>query len=186
VLLLGGTESERLEKRRILARSMQTFRPQKREGEIVAQSRPTMRAYRWAANLSLILNNPLGVGWGQYQRSLQKYYGDLPYPEGTTDDPALYDLNANEPLTFSWLFVMACEIGLPGLAALALFLVELLLRATGRNGNSVLSGGICGAVIGLAIAAVFTSPLVRGAGPLLGVLLALSALPENIEERSQA
>ncbi len=176
-VLAGGAGRE---KGKLLMESIQSYRPV-REASGLTASRPTMRFMRWAAELNLIYRHPwLGVGWGQYQRRLGDYYGDIPYPEGTTDKPELYDLEANEPFTFSWFLVTAGESGLIGLGALFLLLGELAVRAVGRPGRGpcLLAGGVLGAVLALLVAGIFTHPLTRGVGPLVGLLLAVSACPE--------
>jgi len=171
----GGDREKRL---RELTRSLQTFRPQREPGAIMETPQPTMRAYRWSANLNLIAQNPLlGVGCGQYQRHINLYYGDLSYPSGRTDIIEYYDLKANEPFTFSWYFVTAGETGLLGFAALLAFLGAIAARALGSASQPpcLAAAGVLGAVVALLIAALWTSPMTRGAGPLLGWLLATSA-----------
>lgn len=146
-----------------------------------------MRYTRWAANLNMIRSNPIfGVGWGQYQKHVTRYYGDIVYPEGSTDDVTLFDVETNEPLTFAWYFVLAAETGLVGLVAWFVLFGEVAARAIGRGAQRCLcAGGVMGAVVALLIACLWTSPMVRGAGPLLGLLLAMSGV-RHVPDGSEA
>lgn len=145
--------------------------------------RPTVRYLRWMANLNMIRQQPrLGVGLGQYQKNLATAYGSFNPPESRTDRPDLYDIGTNEPFSFGWYFLAAGELGLPGLAAVFILLGALAAqgfnKGAGETGESanVLGGGVVGAVIVLLLAAFWTNPLVRGTGPLLGFLLAVSTV----------
>ncbi len=185
ILLVADGPENRPLRMRELSRSIQLFRVQTRPGQLMPRSAPTMRAYRWAANLNMIAAHPvLGVGWGQYQRNIVKYYGDLDHPEGTTDVIQHFDLTANEPFTFSWFFVTAGETGLPGLACIMVLLAGIGARAMGLAGKKpcFAAAGSMGAIIGLLMAGLWTSPMVRGAGPLLGLLLAISVAGEEQNE----
>ncbi len=172
----------------LLAESLQTFRTYRRPGEIMPRTRPTMRAYRWHANLNMIAqNSTAGVGWGRYQRYLDRYYGSLDVPEGRTDaPPEWHNLLTHEPGTYSWFMLTAAETGLPGLAALFLFLAVLLGRAMRINREKRLigAGGIAGAVVALLLLGLWTNPMVRGAGPVLGLLLTLSTVRLADDSRS--
>ncbi len=179
LLLVDGGE-HRAKRMRVLANSIQTFRPHKRPGELMKRSRPTMRALRWAANTNMIREHPLlGVGWGQYQRHVGEYYGDLPVPEGSTDRVELYDLETHEELSFSWFYVTAGESGLLGLSAVFVLLAACMARALGAHGAVRCLGapGVLGAAVALLVVGLWTDPLTRGVGPLVGLLVAMSAVP---------
>jgi O-antigen ligase len=128
---------------------------------------------------SLTAHPALGVGWGGYQDALDAFYGDIPRPEGRTDDPRLYDVEANEPLSFSWFLVTGVELGVAGLVAVLCLLGEILLRAAGlggKPGRPPVAAGLLGAGVALLLAGLWAHPLTRGAGPLAGLLLAMSGM----------
>lgn len=181
VWLIWGADNVALRtyRGRTLAESVQVYRLHRSGEDGREQVRHTVRYYRWAANLNLIRDNPLlGVGWGQYQNGIKDYYSGIPRPPGTTGISALWDIESDEPFTFSWFWVTACETGLIGLAALGLFFAEMLARSCRllSSATAIRAPGVCGAVVALILAGLWTSPFVRGAGPLLGVLIAVSAL----------
>ncbi len=174
-----GDAQEQAGRRAVLVSSVQTFHTVKPPGAILPENLLAMRVYRCSANLNMIAKKPwLGVGWGQYQSQRKKYYGTLNLPEGNTRRQELFDVEADEPFTYSWFFLTASELGLLGLAALSIYLAELLARALGRAGARpcLAASGVIGAVAALLVAGLWTSPMVRGAGPLLGLLLAVSAV----------
>lgn len=159
-----------------LVESVQVYAPF-RDPETGARSREhTMRYYRWSANLSLTAEHPrLGVGLGQYQRRIGEYYAGVPRPEGRTDRPALYDIRADEPFTFGWFFLVAAETGLIGAACLLLLFADGGRRAVDRLRQGDAAGwAVLGVLAGLALAGWFTDAFVRGAGPMLAVVLGLA------------
>jgi len=172
-----------------LTRSVQVYVPFRHPGTGNIESVHTMRYYRWAAEINLIAARPLGVGWGKYQRAVNDQMGDIPAPKVQSSDAAAYDVLAHEPMSFSWFLQSGVEMGLPGLAAVLVFILEILSRAGGWRGRGSGSPAIAGAAVALLLAGLWTSPMVRGVGPLLGLLLALShmaAATEQHEEKEKA
>ncbi len=165
---------------RLRARAVQPWIAWRDEETGWTRSRPTLRYMRWAASLNSLVAHPaLGVGWGGYQDALDARYGDIPRPEGRTDDPRLYDVEANEPLSFSWFLVTGVELGTAGLVAVLFLLGEVLLRAAGLGGGQgrpPVAAGLLGAALALLLAGLWAHPLTRGAGPLAGLLLAMSGV----------
>jgi hypothetical protein len=112
----------------------------------------------------------LGVGTGNYQLNIGRYYETLPDAKKSQADTAnLYLVTASSEGFAS----LICLVAL-----LALFWRQsramrgLVADAWGR----ALSAGICGAVISLVIANFFTSLFVRGAGLVWVLLFALTTL----------
>jgi hypothetical protein len=77
-------------------------------------------------------------------------------------------------------------LGGAGIAGIGLWLVllaEIAARALGRSGNrSLWAGGALGATAALAVSGLWTGGLPEGVGALVGLLLAISILPESDED----
>lgn len=138
----------------------------------------TLRYLRWSANLEMFAAHPrFGVGLGQYQKRLGPYYQlDRPLPEGRTDRPETFDIRTAEPFSFGWFFVAMGETGLPGLLAGLFLLTTLLWRGVElcRSGEPA-GWALVGAGVGLFLLGWFASPLTRGAGGALALVLGASA-----------
>lgn len=79
----------------------------------------------------------------------------------------------------SWYATLLKGIGLVGLGMWVVLLGELCGRALGRYGKRcLLSGGVLGCVVGVAVAGLWTNVLTPGAGSLMGLLLAISIIDE--------
>ncbi len=122
----------------------------------------------WQAAVIMILEHPWrGVGAGNYQRNINRYYGIIPNPTGP-----------QEPDIQNLYLVLGGTLGLPGLAAF-LAMMAMAIRDAGislrRNlkpeTRALVWGGAC-ALVAFAIAAVFSPLLVRGIVPLTAALLA--------------
>jgi hypothetical protein len=144
----------------------------------------TMRYYRWSANIEMLRNNPLkGVGAGQYQRHIKKYYSGISIPEGRTDKPGTFNIMTSEPMSFGWFFIILCELGIAGFALLMFMLLDLGRQAamsfcnSGRELKTTTSNIYCWAVLSslsaLLIAGWFTTIFTRGCGGAFAFLLAL-------------
>lgn len=172
------------EHRRLWVRSVQSWRLDPSRPERGEQ--PTMRYRRWAGALNMALAHPVnGVGLGQYDRHIQDYIPVSP-ARARTDDAGAYDLSIDEPLSFGWFFTLAGELGILGLAAWGIMLAELLARAAGlgRRGRCAAAGGVLAATALLLLGGWWTGWLVRGAGPLCGLLLAMSSAPADEDDVS--
>ena len=129
-----------------------------------------------AAHTKLLL---LGVGIGNYQENIGRYYGALPKPNA----------NLTEPDTNNLYLVLAMSAGLP--AALAfLWLAGTFLRraVSGRRDASddSLRGlllGCAGAIASVLVANLFTQTPVHGAGPAMILLFAFVAAGTRLLER---
>ncbi|HOX07297.1 MAG TPA: hypothetical protein PK280_12910 [Planctomycetota bacterium] len=103
---------------------------------------------------------------------------------GQTDVPENFDVLANEPNSFDLWLGQAAVLGLPGLACLLWLFAwwgGAALRTWKRSGldspeRSVAAAAFA-AVVGAALAGIFTSPWIQGAGPTLVVLVAAAMPP---------
>ncbi|MCX7933899.1 MAG: hypothetical protein N3A66_01410 [Planctomycetota bacterium] len=177
----------RSQRGRCLARSLQVYVPFRNPESGHIESTHTMRYYRWAAEINALAARPWGAGWGKYQSAINERLGDLPVPKIQSREASAYDVLAHEPMSFSWFLQAGVELGLPGLIAVLLFILEILARSGGWRKAAAISPGVAGAALALFFASIWTSPLVRGVGPLLGLLLALSQEPPaGGEEKEKA
>jgi len=158
--------------------------------------RPTDRLRRYQADLNLLIDRDhwrLGVGAGQFQHNVNLYYVApyYPKPSARTDDVAAFGMEADERFTFGLLETTAVELGLPGLAALLWLFVAwalLALRAYLYSDDErarTLALASLGACVGALVFSLFGSPILRGAGGLLALFLAL-ALALNARLRRPA
>ncbi len=142
---------------------------------------PERRYPEWQAAASLILTHPLtGVGAGNYQREIGRYYDVVPNPTG----PA-------EPDIQNLFLVIAATLGLPGLFALLALLGRGALAAAGAAATDPAAwrkwtaAGIVAGIGAFAGAAVWHPLIVRGIGLSLAALLALAyALADTSADRA--
>ncbi|MDP6522988.1 MAG: O-antigen ligase family protein [Kiritimatiellia bacterium] len=129
----------------------------------------------WQAACEMIRENPLmGVGAGNYQRNIGRYYGIIPSPAGKA-----------EPDTQNLYLVMGSSIGLPGLVCF----IGLLLLFAGRAARRYfvagdafekgLSVALLGALIAYMVNSLWSPLLVRGIGIPLALVLSLVSLLEK-------
>ena len=142
------------------------------------------RYHRWQANLELIERQPVfGVGPGLYQSQINLYYGDELQRDKSgvnTDDVSQFNVLGDEPGTFSWYFITACELGLPGMWLLVWMLVYFWGRAArsataaseGEPKREGLSAGVVGSLMAILCLGVFTHLMVRGLALLCVFLFA--------------
>lgn len=120
------------------------------------------------------------IGMNQYGRAFaifaeSPYFGEGPEAFAAGDRPADDGGAAPHP----WYAALLGGGGLIGLGLWLALLAELAVRAVGRYGRRcLLSGGVLGATFGLAAVGLWTNALPEGAGALVGLLLAISALEE--------
>jgi hypothetical protein len=122
----------------------------------------------------------LGVGIGNYQLNIGRYYGFLPKPNA----------NTTEPDTNNLYLVLAMSVGIP--AALAfLWLVGTFLHraaASRRAASDDFLRGLClggaGALTSLLVTNVFTGTLVHGSGPAMILLFAFVSAGARLVERT--
>jgi len=123
----------------------------------------------------------LGAGPGRFNERIETEYGFVPKPSGDTDSVADFNISAPEPDSFSTYFVAAVEYGPLGLLAVVwigmLFLGRNLRRRFRESDEfgKALALGAAGAVVGAALAAVFSDVLVRGVA-LPFIFVALSGI----------
>lgn len=129
---------------------------------------PTFRYPEWQVALNVIHDNPWrGVGAGNYQRQINRYYGLIPNPTGP-----------QEPDIQNLYLVLGVSLGVPGLVAFLAMLglglrhAGIALRPPGTDPYVRIAawGGACG-LAAYALTAIWSPLLVRGVAPLLGVLL---------------
>lgn len=151
-VLLPGVRSEQL-------RTLELF-PRDEQG----RARSSARARRIQAAVNLIRKRPvLGVGPGQFQHSIGSCY-EPPYdkPQGRLDDVSGFNIRADEPGSQSVFVVTACETGLLGAFALLWFVASLMDAGARGARASSFAAGCLGAAVGMLIAGLFSSFLVRG------------------------
>jgi hypothetical protein len=133
-----------------------------------------------------------GLGPGGYDRekNYRPVLDDRFQVAGQTDVPENYDVLANEPHSFDLWLGQGAQLGVLGLAGfLWLFAwwgaaaLRAWRRASGDDPMRAVAAGAFAAVIGAAVAGVFTSPWIQGVGPLLVVLVA-TVLPAPGKRRA--
>ncbi len=129
------------------------------------------RYTEWQAASLLVLDNPLrGVGAGNYQGNVGRYFGTLPDPAGRTAEPDSQNLY----------LVLAATLGIPGLLAFAALLATGAAGAArqfARAPDAVSRGlalGLLGSLTAYAINCVWSPLLVRGIGVPLALVCALA------------
>jgi len=122
----------------------------------------------------------LGVGIGNYQWNIGRYYGFLPKPNA----------NTTEPDTNNLYLVLAMSVGLPA-ALTFLWLVGTFLRravsARVEARDDFLRGlflGSAGALTSLLVTNVFTQTLVHGSGPAMILLFGFAQAGSRLLERT--
>lgn len=136
----------------------------------------------WQAACEIIREHPLtGVGAGNYQRNIGRYYGIIPSPAGKA-----------EPDSQNLYLVTGSSIGLPGLAAFVGLLLLFAGRATrfylsARNGfGKGLSAGLLCALIAYMVNGLWSPLLVRGIGIPLALVLSMVNLLEKLDQSEPA
>lgn len=131
---------------------------------------PERRYPEWQAAGSLILTHPLrGVGAGNYQRNIGRYYDVVPNQTGPAE-PGIQNLY----------LVIAATLGLPGLFALIVLLGRAGFAAINAATTDPLTwradiaAGVAAGMCAFAAAAVWHPLIVRGIGLPLAALLAMS------------
>lgn len=133
---------------------------------------PTQRYPEWQAALVMAEENPfLGVGLGNYQTNVGRYYGTVPNLA-----------KAAEPDSQNLYLVLASSIGLPGLLFFAGTLLYFLMTgfaAAARGGADDawmrgLAAGSAGALLAFSINCIWSPLLVRGIGIPLVLVMALA------------
>ncbi len=123
----------------------------------------------WQAAVSLILTHPLrGVGAGNYQREIGRYYDVVPRATGPS-----------EPDSQNLYLVIAASMGLPALfACIALFGRAVFAAARAARGlrtwQTGLASGLAAGISAFALTALWHPLLVRGIGIPLAAALALA------------
>jgi hypothetical protein len=122
----------------------------------------------------------LGVGIGNYQLNIGRYYGFLPKPNA----------NLTEPYTNNLYLVLAMSVGLPAALAFVWLAGTFIRRAvTCRRETSddflrgVFLGG-AGALTGLLAASLFTQTIVHGSGPGMVLVFGFIAAGTRLVERT--
>jgi hypothetical protein len=122
----------------------------------------------------------LGVGIGNYQLNIGRYYGFLPKPNA----------NLTEPYTNNLYLVLAMSVGLPAALAFVWLVGTFIRRAvTARRETSddflrgVFLGG-AGALVGLLVASIFTQTVVHGSGPAMVLVFGFIAAGTRLVERT--
>jgi O-antigen ligase len=147
-----------------------------------ADGQVTTRYPEWQAAAVMLQENALfGVGGGNYQANIGRYYGVIPSPPGKA-----------EPDSQNLYLVLGSSLGLPGLAAFAGMLLLFGCaagRAALRAGPSPWRGaalGLTGSFVAFAVNAVWSPLLVRGIGVPLALLGALAVVIERMPAQDQA
>lgn len=135
---------------------------------------PNFRYPEWQVAVNVIDEVPWrGVGAGNYQRQINRYYGLIPNPTGP-----------QEPDIQNLYLVLGVSLGIPGLM-LFLMMIGMGIRRAVTAGQSAadalsraIGWGCAWGLTGFAIASAWSPLLVRGMVPMLAVLLATAqALP---------
>jgi hypothetical protein len=131
------------------------------------------RWLEWQPALAMLADNlALGTGAGTYQRNIgeAQYYGTLP------------NVRKSEPDTANLYLVVGASMGLAGLISLIAFQLHFWAKATrlwlaaGSPVERGLAAGLQGALVGIALANVFTSLFVRGVSLVWASVLAMTAV----------
>jgi len=124
----------------------------------------------WQAALNAINSNPVtGVGIGNYQLNINRYYLDIEKPPE----------NLMEPDAVNGWMVTGVTLGVPGLLLLLWMLLSFQKRASMHYGAAepgIVKGfclGVYGAIGSFMIASLFTNLLVRGVGIAFVIMVAL-------------
>ncbi len=148
---------------------------------------PVIRYAEWQAAASMTAENPwLGVGVGNYQRNIGRYYGMLPS-----------DNIKAEPDSQNLFLMVASSTGIPGLFAFAAILLGAICGALRgeRDGSprtateTALAWGAAAALLAFAVNALWAPMLVRGLGIPLAFLLAIAraaGLPKPSQAKPRA
>lgn len=141
------------------------------------------RWLEWQPALAMMSENiALGVGAGSYQRRIGEtaYYGALP------------NVKKSEPDTNNFYLVIGASMGFAGLVCVVAMLAlywrwsgQIWLRAGSRIERG-LGAGLPAAIVGIALANLFTSLFVRGCGTLWALVfaMALVAIRESSSGRN--
>ncbi|MBM3471744.1 MAG: hypothetical protein FJX75_00560 [Armatimonadetes bacterium] len=146
-----------------------------RGGELPTTTEVKKRWVEWQPALNMVRANPvLGVGTGGYQLHIGQNYGMLP------------NFEKIEPDTNCGWLVIAGSMGLCGLIALAALLYAGYRTAVVQSTKGpteylrALSAGLAGSMLGVFLAMLFSSVLVRGLSLTLILLLALVSVVEEL------
>ncbi|KPL02008.1 MAG: hypothetical protein AMK75_03330 [Planctomycetes bacterium SM23_65] len=121
----------------------------------------------------------LGVGIGNYQLNVGRFYGYLPNPNE----------NTVEPDTHNVYLVLAVSVGIPAMLAFLWLVGSFLRRAAlgyARTDDPFLRGlllGCTGALTSILITNIFTSTLIHGTGPAMILVFAFAAAGARLAER---
>lgn len=126
----------------------------------------------WQAAGSMILTNPvLGVGPGNYQKHIGRYYDNIPRKTGPAE-PDIQNLH----------LVIAASMGIPALLAfLAMFIAPFRIENTFPIKHRTLIQGAIGSLGAFAFTAAWHPLLVRGIGLPFVILLAFTRYLVQIE-----
>lgn len=123
---------------------------------------------------------------GRQNRAALRAFINRPFLGYGPDSTRLESRNMEERQVparpWPWYAMMLGGSGLVGLGMWLVLLGEIAARALGRDGrrSQLRGGGVLGAVVGLAVAGVWTDALPAGAGALVGFLLALSMVEDPL------
>ncbi len=121
----------------------------------------------------------MGVGVGNYQLNIGRFYGYLPKPNENTVEPDTHNLY----------LVMAVSVGIPAALAFVWLVGSFIRRAAvgyARSDDPFLRGlllGCIGALASLLVTNVFTSTLIHGSGPAMILIFAFAAAGARLAER---
>lgn len=124
----------------------------------------SQRYLEWSAALRMLADNcVLGVGAGNYQLNIGKYFGML--PKNNT-----LEIDAQS----GWL-VIGATLGIAGLFMLVCLFVEVVQRERMhlRDGRDLASAGLVAAIVAWGVVNMFTPILRRETGPLVMLTLGL-------------
>lgn len=136
-----------------------------------AEVRP--RYTEWQAAMEMIREHPwLGVGIGNYQANVGRYYGILPSPPSKA-----------EPDSQNLYLVIAATMGLPGLLAYWGLLLTFIVRAAAafwcgseERWTRGTAAGLLGSFVAFGISSIWSPLLVRGIGVPLVWMFALATV----------
>ena len=161
--------------------------------------KPTARLRRYQAALDLLASSDpwkqgswpywrKGVGSGQYQKNIDKFY-QPPYqkPGKRGDEEAAYDMESDERFSWGFLETTAVELGLPGLIAVTLVFASWIAAGFGafacaQSGEQSEESRVCamlalaalGAGVGALVSSIFLTPIIRGVGGSFAFFYALA------------